>query len=255
MNIRSIWRGLSLLLCFAMLPVLSRAQATTHEHWGYDGKDSPEHWSKLNPEYAACGTGHTQSPINIANAKREDLPALQFNYNAVPLSIVNNGHTIMVNYSPGSTLTVGDKTYTLQQFHFHHPSENHINGKKYDLEAHLVHTDANGNIAVVAILFKEGNTPSPLLDTLWNNVSPEKAKVVEVSSVSINVKDLLPSSIGYYTYAGSLTTPPCTEGVTWYVFKMPVSISKAQVEAFSKLYKHDNRPIEPTNQREILESK
>jgi carbonic anhydrase len=254
MNMRSIWNSLTLVLCFVALPVLSRGQAATPEHWGYDGRVDPKHWSKLNPEYALCGTGHIQSPINITNAKVEDLPPLQFNYNAVPLSIVDNGHTVMVNYAPGSTMTVGDKTYTLKQFHFHHPSENHIQGKKYDLEAHLVHADADGHNAVVAILFKIGDTPSPLLDTLWKNISPEKEKVVEVPSISIDVKDLLPSSTGYYTYAGSLTTPPCTEGVTWYVFKTPVSISKAQVEAFAKLYKHDNRFIEPTNQRDIRES-
>ena len=255
MMIRSICKCFSLLFCLLALPILAGAQASTPEPWGYDGKDNPKHWSELNPQYAACGTGHTQSPINITNAKREDLPPLQFNYNAVPLSIINNGHTVMVNYAPGSTLTVGDKTYSLQQFHFHHPSENHINGTKYDLEAHLVHADASGHTAVVAILFKIGDTPSPMLDTLWKNVSPEKEKVVEVSSVSINVKDLLPLSTGYYTYAGSLTTPPCTEGVTWYVFKTSVSISKAQVDAFAKFYKHHNRPIEPTNHRDIRESK
>ena len=254
MRIRSSRKYLSLVLCFVTLPVLSRAQASTPEHWGYDGKDNPGHWSKLNPEYAACGTGHIQSPINITHAKLKDLPPLQFNYKAVPLSIVNNGHTIMVNYAPGSSFTVGDKTYALKQFHFHHPSENHVNGKRYDLEAHLVHADTDGHNAVVAILFKEGDTPSPLLDTLWNNIPPDKEKVLEVSSLSIDVKDLPPSSTGYYTYPGSLTTPPCTEGVTWYVLKMPVSISRAQLEVFSKLYKHDNRPIEPTNQRDILES-
>ena len=255
MNTRSIWKRLSLVLCLVALPVLSRAQASTAEHWGYDGKVGPKHWNKLNPEYALCGTGHIQSPINIANAKKEDLPPLQFNYNSVPLSIVDNGHTVMVNYAPGSTMTVSNTTYTLKQFHFHHPSENHINGKRYDLEAHLVHADADGHTAVIAILFTKGDTPSPLLDTLWKNIPPEKEKVADVASVSIDVKDLLPSSTAYYTYAGSLTTPPCTEGVTWYVFKTPASISKAQVEGFAKLYKHDNRFIEPTNQRDIRESK
>jgi carbonic anhydrase len=173
----------------------------------------------------------------------------------VPLGIVDNGHTIMVNYAPGSTLTVGDKIYTLKEFHFHHPSEEHVNGKKYDLVAHLVHADADGHLAVVAILFKRDSTPAPLLDTLWKNLPAEKGRVVEVSSVSINAKDLLPPTAGYYTFAGSLTTPPCTEGVTWYVLKTPVDISEPQLDAFAKIYKHDNRPIQPTNQREVLESK
>jgi carbonic anhydrase len=252
---RILCKLFALVLGLAVLPFAARTQEPAHPHWSYDGKEDPKHWGTLNPEFAACSQGHTQSPINIANAKKADLPALQFNYNAVPLSIVDNGHTVMVNYAAGSTVTVGDKTYALKQFHFHHPSEEHVNGKKFDLVAHLVHTDENGHNAVVAILFKEGTAPSPLLDTLWKNIPPQKEKVVEVSVVSINVKELLPAERGYYTFAGSLTTPPCTEGVTWYVLKTPQSISKAQVEAFSKLYKHDNRPIQPTNQREILETK
>lgn len=173
----------------------------------------------------------------------------------MPLSIIDNGHTIMVNYAPGSTLTVGDKIYTLKQFHFHHPSEEHVNGKKYDLVVHLVHADADGHLAVVAIFFKRDSTPALLLDTLWKNLPAEKGRVVEVSSVSINAKDLLPPTVGYYTFAGSLTTPPCTEGVTWYVLKTPVDISEPQLGVFAKIYKHDNRPIQPTNQREVLESK
>ncbi len=255
MKIRWSWKALTFVLCLALPLIAGRAQEPDHPHWGYDGATDPKHWSKLNPEYVACSQGHAQSPINIANAKKADLPALHFNYSAVPLSIVDNGHTVMVNYALGSTVTVGNKTYSLKQFHFHHPSEEHVNGKRFDLVAHLVHSDADGHLAVVAILFEEETTPSPLLDTLWKYIPTEKEKVVEIASVSINVMDLLPSTTGYYTFAGSLTTPPCTEGVTWYVLKTPETISKAQVDAFSKLYKHDNRPIQPTNQREILETK
>jgi carbonic anhydrase len=251
----SSWKAFTLFLCFASLPVLVHAQSSSPPHWAYDGREGPKHWGELDPAYAACSNGHMQSPINIANARQADLPPLQFNYTAVPLRIVDNGHTIMVNYAPGSTLTVGDKTYTLKQFHFHHPSEEHINGKRYDLVAHLVHADVEGHLAVVAILFRKDPTPAPLLDTLWKNRSPEKGKVVEDSSVSINVKDLLPPSAGYYTFAGSLTTPPCTEGVTWYVLKTPVDISTSQLDVFAKLYMHNNRPIQPTNHREVLESK
>lgn len=244
-----------LVISFAILPAFALAQVPDHPYWSYSGPEGPKDWGKVAPEFATCSIGHAQSPINIEGAKKADLPELKFTYNAVPLSIVDNGHTVMVNYAPGSTVTIGDKTYTLKQFHFHHPSEEQVNGKKYDLVAHLVHADADGKLAVVAVLFKEGATPSPLLDTLWKNISPEKEKVVEVPSVSIDVKDLLPSNAGYYTFAGSLTTPPCSEGVTWYVLKTSVSVSKAQIEAFAKIYKHNARPIQPTNQREILESK
>ena len=252
---RSTCKAFVFYLACALMPALSHAQSSTHPHWSYEGKEDPKHWGELDPAYAACSSGHTQSPINIVNAKQADLPPLQFSYNAVPLSIVDNGHTIMVNYAPGSTLTVGDKVYTLQQFHFHHPSEEHVNGKKYDLVAHLVHADADGHLAVVAILFKRDSTPTPLFDTLWKNLSAEKGKVVEVSSVTINAKDLLPPTTGYYTFAGSLTTPPCTEGVTWYVLKAPVDISGPELEVFARIYKHDDRPIQPTNQRVVLESK
>ena len=254
MSIRSIGKGIIFGLCLVVVTAATRAQAPA-PHWSYEGKADPKHWGSLEPDFAACSQGHIQSPINIANAKPADLPPLQFKYNAVPLSIVDNGHTVMVNYALGSTITIGDKTYTLKQFHFHHPSEEHINGKGFDMVAHLVHADADGKLAVVAILFKVGSTPSPLLDALWKNLPAEKEKVAEVSSVSINVNDLLPSSTGYYTFPGSLTTPPCTEGVTWYVLKTPVSLSKAQLDVFAKLYKHDNRPIQATNGREVLETK
>ena len=252
---RSTCKAFVFFLTCALVPALLRAQSSAHPHWSYEGKEDPKHWGELDPAYAACSSGHTQSPINIVNAKQADLPPLQFSYNAVPLSIVDNGHTIMVNYAPGSTLTVGDKVYTLQQFHFHHPSEEHVNGKKYDLVAHLVHADADGHLAVVAILFKRDSTPTPLFDILWKNLSTEKGKVVEVSFVTINAKDLLPPTTGYYTFAGSLTTPPCTEGVTWYVLKAPVDISGPELEVFARIYKHDDRPIQPTNHRAVLESK
>jgi carbonic anhydrase len=252
---RSTRKALFISLTCALVPALLHAQSSTPPHWSYEGEEDPKHWGKLDPAYAACSSGHIQSPINIAHARQADLPPLQFSYSTVPLSIVDNGHTIMVNYAPGSTLTVGDRIYTLKQFHFHHPSEEHVNGKKYDLVAHLVHADPDGHLAVVAILFRRDSTPAPLFDILWQNLSSEKGKVVEASSVSINAKDLLPPTTGYYTFAGSLTTPPCTEGVTWYVFKTPVDISGSQLEFFAKRYNHDNRPIQPTNHRVVLESK
>jgi carbonic anhydrase len=198
--------------------------------------------------------GHNQSPINITHPKPADLPALKFDYSPVPLNIIDNGHTVMINYAPGSTLTVANKVYVLKQFHFHHPSEEHINGRRFDMVAHLVHADANGHNAVVAILFKTG-APNPLLDTLWKNIPSEKGKTVLVSAMSVNVKDLLPSETGYYTYAGSLTTPPCTEGVTWYILKSTASLSEEQLAAISKLYPHDNRPTQKLNHREVLETK
>jgi carbonic anhydrase len=241
-------------LCILATPARTLCQETRPPHWTYSGPEDPEHWGKLDPAFAACSQGHHQSPIDIRDGKKEDLPALKFDYDAVPLSIIDNGHTVMINYAPGSTLNVGDKVYKLTQFHFHHPSEEHINGKRFDMVAHLVHTDAEGHLAVVAVLFTSG-APNSLLETLWNNIPAEKDKTVALASVSINVKDLLPADLGYYTFSGSLTTPPCTEGVTWYVLKTTSSLSPQQLATFAKLYPADNRPIQPSYQREILETK
>lgn len=223
-------------------------------HWGYAGKDGPKGWGKLDTAYSSCSLGHAQSPINITGAKKVDLPGLEFDYNAVPLNIIDNGHSIQVNYAPGSTLKVGDKTYTLKQFHFHHPSEEHVNGHGYDMVAHLVHDDGAGHLAVVAVLIHKG-AANPFIDTVWKNIPKEKEKAVDVPGVSLNLKDLLPADRGYYTFSGSLTTPPCSEGVTWFVLKTPVEISAAQLDVFAKLYPKNARPIQALNGREILETK
>jgi carbonic anhydrase len=246
--------GLAVAFCFALAPAISRAQESHPPHWSYEGKEDPKHWGSLDPTFATCKMGHNQSPIDISYPKPADLPELNFDYKSVPLSIINNGHTIMINYAQGSTLTVGDKTYTLKQFHFHHPSEEHINGKGFDMVAHLVHADADGHLAVVAILFNAGASNS-LVETLWKNIPSEKGKTVEISAASINVEDLMPSQHGYYTYSGSLTTPPCTEGVAWYILKSTSSLSNEQLATIMRLYPHDNRPTQKLNHREVLESK
>src|SRR5580704_11537711 len=155
MRIPSLKTCLGFFFCFSMLwPFSFSAQESAH--WGYDGDGAPANWSKLDPANAVCAAGKTQSPIDIKGAQTSALPALKFDYNSAPLNIIDNGHTIQVNYPAGSTLSVGGKTYTLKQFHFHHPSEEHVNGRGYDMAAHLVHADAEGHLAVVAILFKAG---------------------------------------------------------------------------------------------------
>ena len=249
-----IWLFLILGSCILAVPARSRAQEAHPPHWTYSGPEDPARWGVLDPAFAACSNGHHQSPIDIRGAKKADLPVLRFDYNSVPLSIIDNGHTVMINYAAGSTLSVGDKVYKLTQFHFHHPSEEHINSRKFDMVAHLVHADAEGHLAVVAVLFEKG-AANPLLETLWKNIPAEKEKAVALSSVSVNVKGLLPADLGYYTFSGSLTTPPCTEGVTWYVLKTIATLSPQQLATFAKLYPANNRPIQPTYQREILETK
>jgi carbonic anhydrase len=228
--------------------------AQQSSHWGYTGHKGPEYWSKLDPANAACAVGKRQSPIDIKDATTSSLTALKFDYHSSPLSIIDNGHTIQVNYAPGSTFIAGGKTYVLKQFHFHHPSEEHVNGHGYDMVAHLVHADADGHLAVVGVLFKTGNA-SALINQIWNNIPTEKDKAVDVSGATINAADLLPSDVRYFTFSGSLTTPPCSEDVTWFVLKSTGSLSHSQLAAFAKLFPNNARPIQPTNNREILETK
>jgi carbonic anhydrase len=253
MKIRDAATMVTLLAGFALLPIASYAQKPAAA-WSYRGDESPKDWGKLDRAYAACSAGHAQSPIDIRGAKKSDLPRLKFDYKTVRLDIIDNGHTVEVNYAPGSTFTVGDKSYELKQFHFHHPSEEHVNGHGYDMAVHLVHADSDGHLAVVAVLLKKGQS-NAFLETIWKNTPADKEKDVDVPGVSLNVNDLLPAKRDYYTFAGSLTTPPCSEGVTWYVLKEPVSVSGEQVRAFAKIYPNNERPIQPTNGREILESK
>jgi carbonic anhydrase len=243
----------AILWCSVPLSISLSAQQQP-PHWGYSGHEGPENWGKLDPAYAACAVGKRQSPIDIKGAIISELTALKFDYNSVPLSIIDNGHTIQVNYAPGSTLSAGGRTYVLKQFHFHHPSEEHVNGHGFDMVAHLVHADADGRTAVVAVLFKTGNA-NALINQLWNNIPAEKNKAVDVSGTTVNARDLLPSDLGYFTFSGSLTTPPCSEDVTWFVLKSTASLSPSQLAAFAKLYSNNARPIQPTNRREILETK
>jgi carbonic anhydrase len=232
------------------------AFAEEGHHWSYKGETGPTHWGAMEKEFESCGVGKVQSPIDIKtkSAKASDLPAIEFAYQPSPLRIIDNGHTVQVNYAPGSSITVDGKRYELLQFHFHHPSEEEIDGKHSDMVAHLVHKDAGGNLAVVAVLLKKGSA-NPLVGTLWKNIPKEKGKEAQVDAVTINVADLLPEKRGYYTFQGSLTTPPCSEGVRWFVLKSPTTVSAEQVAGFGKLYAMNARPVQPLNGREIAASK
>src|SRR5262249_22627140 len=188
------------------------------------------------------------------SAKKTDLPAIRLDYKPSVLKIIDNGHTVQINYDPGSFMTAGDKQYELLQFHFHKPSEEKLNGKSYDMVAHLVHKGSDGKLAVIAVLLKSGSA-NPLIKTLWDNLPKKKESEAVVEKVKINAIDLLPKNQAYYTFAGSLTTPPCSEGVTWFVLKNPTSISTDQVARFNKLYPMNARPVQPLNGREVRASK
>jgi carbonic anhydrase len=235
------------------LPAAHAQEAKPAVHWTYSGAEGPKNWASIKPEYQTCKIGHEQSPIDIRGAKKEGLPAIQFDYKLATLKIINNGHSIQVNYPPGSFITIGDKKYELKQFHFHHPSEEHINGKGYDMVAHLVHADPDGKLAVVAVLLQKGSA-NPLIAKIWENLPKSEGPEAEVPGVEIDPSALLPANKGYYTFPGSLTTPPCSEAVTWFVLKTPNEVSADEIAAFAKIYPHDARPIQPTNGRAIAES-
>jgi carbonic anhydrase len=243
-------------MCALQLAASPVGATDASHHWSYVGKTGPSHWQSLESDYAVCGVGKVQSPIDIhtAEVKPASLSALSFDYRITPLRIIDNGHSVQVNVGPGSSLTVGGKRYELVQFHFHKPSEEMINGRRFAMVAHLVHRDAAGHLAVVAILLRSG-TPNALIAKLWRNLPKRQGHEVVVKGIAINPAQMLPASRGYYAFQGSLTTPPCAEGVRWFVLKTPVNISTGEVAAFGKLYPSNARPVQPLNGREILSTR
>ena len=242
-----------LIFCAALVSTDSVMAQATPPHWSYNGADGPDHWGD-EPGYAECKSGNRESPINIVAAQPAELAPIHFDYKLGPLKVINNGYTIQFNYEPGSSITINGTALPLVQFHFHHGSENEIDGKTYDMELHFVHMDAAANrTAVVAVFIKSGAENAPLRD-LWSHIPHEKGKEVQYKKVVINAADLLPVDQNYYTLDGSLTIPPCKEGVTWFVMKTPIEASPAQIAAFAKYYPNNARPIQPANGREIHES-
>lgn len=223
-------------------------------HWGYRGHEGPGHWAELSRDNAACGLGKEQSPINISGAQPADLPAIAFDYKPSALKIVNNGHTVQVNYDAGSHIAVGNERFQLVQFHFHTPSEEQVNGKSYDMVWHLVHRNDAGKLAVVAVLVR-GGKPQSVIDTVAANLPKQQGKEQIVAGKTINVADLLPTDRGYYHFMGSLTTPPCSEGVKWFVLKQPVEASSQQVATFSKLFGSNARPVQPLHARVVKQTR
>ncbi|QJR15835.1 carbonic anhydrase [Usitatibacter palustris] len=223
-------------------------------HWTYSGEAGPANWSKGDPKNVMCGLGRNQSPIDIAGGIPAKLEALRIDYRESGGDLVNNGHTIQLDIADGGTLALAGRVFHLKQFHFHAPGENRIQGKEYPLEVHLVHADKDGNLAVIGVMFKDGPA-NPVLDKLWS-ATPTKAgdKVVLRAGSAPAAASLLPKSKAYYRFNGSLTTPPCSEGVLWLVMKNPLTASKAQVEKFTKTVGFaNNRPIQSVNARPVLQ--
>lgn len=221
--------------------------------WAYEGPSGPQAWGRLKPEYVTCASGKRQSPIDIRDGLALDLDAVRFDYQPGSFAIIDTGSTVQVNLPPGNAIEVSGRRYELQQFHFHRPSEERIDGRRYDMDVHLVHRDAEGRMAIVAVLLERG-AAQPLLQTLWNHLPLEKGEEVAVRSVTIDPAQLLPADRRYYTYMGSMTTPPCSEGVLWVVLQQPLSVSAAQIDIFSRLYPMNARPIQQTAGRLIKQS-
>ncbi len=221
-------------------------------HWSYDGSGGPDGWAEMNPEFAKCATGKRQSPIDIRDGVRVSLDPVQFDYKPSAFRVLDNGHTVQVNVAQGNSIEVLGRRYDLVQFHFHRPSEERIDGKQFDMVVHMVHKDIDGRLAVVAVLLERGNA-QPIVQAVWNNLPLEKGEEVPARSM-LDLTALLPAQRGYFTYMGSLTTPPCSEGVLWMVMKNPVPISTEQIGIFSRLYPMNARPIQAASGRLIKES-
>ena len=228
------------------------AWAGDKSHWEYSGHAGPEHWGELSPEFSLCGSGRNQTPIDLDAMIEAELAPIEFRYQAAGHEVINNGHTIQVNFDSGSGIAIDGRQFDLKQFHFHAPSENHIQGKSYALEGHLVHADKDGNLAVVAVMFEPG-AANEVIYQAWK-VMPEKAGGKSALGAKVSAEGLLPVQRDYYRFNGSLTTPPCSEGVRWLVMKEAMTASEAQIEQFAHVMHHPtNRPLQPLFARPVLQ--
>ena len=248
----SVLSSLALTLALAPSLVVLAAEPGHGAHWDYVGQEGPTHWGDLDPSFDLCKRGKNQSPVDLKDFVDSQLPAIGFHYQPGGHDEVNNGHTIQIDYSAGSSITLDGRDYELKQFHFHTPSENHISGKEFPMEAHLVHADKEGHLAVIAVMIEAGAANHALANA-WS-VMPDQANTSVHLSTEISAEALLPAERDYYRFSGSLTTPPCSEGVLWLVMKHPITASPEQITQFAHVMGHpNNRPIQELNARLIVE--
>ncbi|MEQ9642951.1 MAG: carbonic anhydrase family protein [Alphaproteobacteria bacterium] len=249
MNRRGFLAGLAAACPLCLSGQLGHAAGGGHR-WGYEGTGAPGNWGALAKEYAACGVGRRQSPIDLANAVPADLDPAQVAWQAAQsYDVLNNGHTIQVNWPGGSAITIQGRKYDLLQFHFHHKSEHTLAGRQFPLEAHFVHKSKQGDLAVLGVFMAEGQ-PHPDLDAIWKVAPGKEGKAA--GTAPVDPRRMLPGASPAFVYSGSLTTPPCTEIVTWTVLATPMSASAAQIAAFAKLFPKNYRPTQPLNGRFLL---
>jgi carbonic anhydrase len=240
------------LFAAVLLSSIASFAAAQNAGWNYQGRTGPHNWGKLDPAYKACSEGHEQSPIDIRGAHLDkSLRPLEFHYLAGGATMVNTGNGIEMRVHHGSYMVADSVRYELEKVSFHHPSESAVKGKLTDMDGQLIHRSADGKIAIVAVrLNLDENNPNPTLATLWQHLPATPGKSEEITDM-VNPAGLLPGDPGYWTYTGSLTSPPCTEGVRWFVMEQNVGISRAQLRAFASLYKLNSRPLQDTHGRHI----
>lgn len=230
--------------------IVSLSLASKGSSWSYSGETGPDHWGDLEHS-SVCANGVNQTPINLKDFIDAELEDISFTYKSKAKNFINNGHTVQVNFEKGNSFTVEGKTFNLIQYHFHTPSENNIMDKSFPMEVHLVHADTDGNLAVIGVMFEEGDENPGLAKIL--KAVPEKSGDKNIIKDDVFPTDLLPKERGYYRFNGSLTTPPCSENVHWFIMKESISISKEQLKVLEKvMHAPNNRPIQPTNARPIL---
>lgn len=251
MNRIKTWMRSFFIFVFAVLlfPIINMVTQAQTDEWGYNRQNGPKKWGELSDEFVLCKTGKNQSPINI-EATATAKPKIEFSYGYTPLKIINNSHTVEIVYEPGSQIKIEGETYKLQQFHFHSPSEHHLDGKTYPMEVHLVHKSSDGQFAVIGVFMKEGKE-NEFIKSLWPH-APKKKQENLISGITVNASALPPEDQIYYNYTGSLTTPPCTENVNWIIFQKPIEVSRQQIKTFHTLYNGNARPIQPLNDRQVL---
>ena len=228
------------------------ASGTAGRSWGYDGEEGPAYWGDLSPEYRICDLGLQQSPIDLTAGIGANVGSVAISWRSVPLNLANNGHTIQVNCQTGGYITLDSTRFDLVEFHFHHPSEHLVDGMAHDMEMHFVHADQHGRFAFLAVFLTAGR-PNDALAPIWQAMPHEAGQTVEHPTM-VTPADLLPARRDFYRYYGSLTTPPCSERVTWVVFDQPIEVSDTQIRQFAELFPNNARPVQPLNRRFLLES-
>lgn len=221
-------------------------------HWSYEGATGPEHWGELSPEFRACQLGLEQTPIDLTASLRGEAGSITFDYKSMPLRLLNNGHTIQVNADPGCSCSIGNTRYELAQFHFHHPSEHLLDGQAFDMEVHFVHKSAQGALAVVGVFIRSGAYNAglePIFAQMPASEGPEISATGQFDPAAF-----FPLSRSYFRYAGSLTTPPCSEGLTWTVFRDPIEASPEQIGRFARLFPNNARPVQRRHRRFLIET-